>query len=107
MTAVDWYPVAVKILGAQHLKGSKPPHYVLFLDGSISVDLIEGTFKFCTTGYVGQLSDLSDIHEELNGADPHAVLAEYNRRPKWSGVLLNPVKIDPADESRRAEKKER
>jgi hypothetical protein len=93
MTAVDWYPIATKILGPQRVLGSVPPHDILFLDGAISVDLVAGTFEFCTTGYVGQLSDLDAIHEELNGADPHAILAEYSRRPKWSGALLSQFKM--------------
>ena len=105
MTSIDWFAMAVKILGPQCIEGSVPPRDVLFLNGKITVDLIAGTFEFCET--VGQLADLDNLYEELNGADPHAVLAEYDRRPKWSGALLNPVKIDPADESRRAEKKER
>jgi hypothetical protein len=101
MTAVDWYPVAVKILGPQRIEGSAPPRDVLFLNGEISVDLIEGTFEFCETGYVGQLSDLDDIHNEIK-ADCRAVLKEYVDRPKWNGVFLSSVKIGPTDDSRRA-----
>jgi hypothetical protein len=93
MTTTDWYPVAVKILGPQCVQGSVPPRDVLFLDGEISVDLIAGTFEFCETGYVGLLADLNNLYEELNGADPHAVLAEYDRRPKWSGALLSQFKM--------------
>jgi hypothetical protein len=111
MTSVDWFPVAVKILGKQCIEGSHPSHDILFLNGLISVDLIAGTFEFCRTGYVGSLSDLDDIHAELtkkgNGADCHAVLREYVDRPKWNGVFLSPVKVGPTDDSRRGEKKER
>jgi hypothetical protein len=109
MTQTDWFAVAVEILGKQRIEGSVPPHYVLFLDGSIAVDLVEGTFEFCETGYVGTLANLDDIYEELNGADCHTVLKEYVDRPKWNGVFLSPinssVRIGPTDDSRRAEKK--
>jgi putative DNA primase/helicase len=99
VTSIDWYPVAVRVLGRQDIEESSPPRNIRFIDNKlISADLIEGTFEHCETGYIGQLADLDSIHEELTNkgedADCHAVLAEYNRRPKWSGFLLLP--FDPS-----------
>jgi hypothetical protein len=95
MTSIDWYPVAVKVLGKQDIEESSPPRNIRFIDNKlISADLIEGTFEHYETGYVGQLADLDSIHEELTNegedADCHAVLAEYYRRPRWSGFMLLP-----------------
>jgi hypothetical protein len=45
MTTQDYFPLAVECFGPQHLKGSKPPHSVLFDNGSVSVDLIRGLWE--------------------------------------------------------------
>jgi len=94
MTQVDYFALATEIIGPYCLELSHPPHDDRFNGGSVSVDVTDGQFFDRENKCGGNLEGLSQIHNEIraksNGSDYHAVLTEYNRRPKFAGLPLLP-----------------
>jgi hypothetical protein len=78
MTTTDFVAVGIKLFGAQCLKGSKPPHDILFCDGLVSLDAITGEIAIGDTAPIHICDFVNELEAEKkkNGGDFDAILAQ-------------------------------